>query len=141
MLFVAAPSALNTELALRQGIWPNARPGWPMCGVPDVPLRQPQVGLPSHHPAQTAKNLHFEIIQATIARPQGGERSNGSSTPLIWSCWPGCPSPLLAAYIREPVIVRYDPRDITEFRIFHKNKFICSPLDSDHETGFCPGPR
>ncbi len=36
MLFLGAPSALNTGLALRQGIWPKACPGWPMCAVPDV---------------------------------------------------------------------------------------------------------
>jgi putative transposase len=43
-------------------------------------------------------------------------------------------SPLLAAYVREPVIVRYDPRDITEIRVFHKNQFICRAVDPDHQT-------
>lgn len=33
-------------------------------------------------------------------------------------------SPLLAAYVREPVIVRYDPQDTTEIRVFHKNQFL-----------------
>lgn len=36
MFFLGAPSALNTELALRQGIWAKAGPGWPMWGIPDV---------------------------------------------------------------------------------------------------------
>lgn len=36
MLFLGAPSAMNTALALRQGIWPKARAGWPMCGIPDT---------------------------------------------------------------------------------------------------------
>lgn len=35
MVFLDAPSALNTALALRQGIWPKDHPSWPMCGVPD----------------------------------------------------------------------------------------------------------
>jgi putative transposase len=34
MLFLGAPSAMNTALALRQGIWPKAGAGWPMCGIP-----------------------------------------------------------------------------------------------------------
>jgi hypothetical protein len=31
-------------------------------------------------------------------------------------------APALAAYIREPVTIRYDPRDITEIRVFHRNR-------------------
>jgi putative transposase len=31
----------------------------------------------------------------------------------------------LAAYIGEDVIIRYDPRDIAEIRVFHEGKFVC----------------
>jgi putative transposase len=31
----------------------------------------------------------------------------------------------LSAYIGEEVVVRYDPRDMAEIRVFHKNRFIC----------------
>jgi len=31
----------------------------------------------------------------------------------------------LADYIGESVIIRYDPRDITEIRIYHRNRFLC----------------
>ena len=34
-LSFAAPSAIQTALALRQAIWRKARPGWPVCGSPE----------------------------------------------------------------------------------------------------------
>lgn len=37
----------------------------------------------------------------------------------------------LAAYVGEAVTVRYDPRDLTEVRVFHEGKFICAAV--------CPG--
>lgn len=36
MVFLDAPSALNTSLALRQAIWRKARPDWHVYGIPDV---------------------------------------------------------------------------------------------------------
>ncbi|MEV0292155.1 Mu transposase C-terminal domain-containing protein [Nocardia sp. NPDC050710] len=40
--------------------------------------------------------------------------------------------PALAAYVRESVTIRYDPRDITEIRVFHKNRFLCKAVSPDH---------
>lgn len=37
-------------------------------------------------------------------------------------------SPLLSAYIGEEVIIRYDPRDLAEIRIFLDNKYICNAI-------------
>jgi putative transposase len=34
--------------------------------------------------------------------------------------------PTLAAYVGEPVTVRYDPRDLAEIRVFHHNRFLGS---------------
>ena len=31
----------------------------------------------------------------------------------------------LAAYIGEDVVIRYDPRDMAEIRVFHEGKFVC----------------
>lgn len=222
-IFLGAPSALNTALALRQAIWPKAGTGWPMCGIPDVLYVDHGSDFTSNHLTQTAKDLHFEITYSTVARPQGrgkierffgtvntellaelpGHLTRGYTPPApvltlkeldaaigrfiiedyhqrkhpeikatphqawVGDGWlPRLPatmdelnlllltvakprivhrdgvhfqglryvSPLLAAYVREPVIVRYDPRDITEIRIFHKNQFICKAVDPDHET-------
>jgi putative transposase len=33
--------------------------------------------------------------------------------------------PILAAYIGEAVHIRYDPRDMAEIRVFHRNQFLC----------------
>jgi len=31
----------------------------------------------------------------------------------------------LAAYVGEPVTIRYDPRDLAEIRVFHQDRFVC----------------
>jgi len=36
--------------------------------------------------------------------------------------------PVLAAYVGEPVIIRYDPRDLAEIRIFYRDGFLCRAL-------------
>src|SRR5699024_2650936 len=38
----------------------------------------------------------------------------------------------LAAYVKEPVVIRYDPRDISEIRVFHKDQYLCKAVDPDH---------
>ena len=43
-------------------------------------------------------------------------------------------SPLLAAYVREQVTIRYDPRDISEIRVFYRDSFICKAIDPEHES-------
>ena len=43
----------------------------------------------------------------------------------------------LAAYIGETVIIRYDPRDIAEIRVFYQDKYLCtavSPEISDYQV-------
>jgi putative transposase len=33
--------------------------------------------------------------------------------------------PVLAAYVGEDVVIRYDPRDMAEIRVYHHNTFLC----------------
>jgi putative transposase len=40
--------------------------------------------------------------------------------------------PTLAAYVGEPVTIRYDPRDIAEIRVFHRNRFLCRAISPEH---------
>ena len=40
--------------------------------------------------------------------------------------------PTLAAYVGEPVTIRYDPRDIAEIRVFHRNRFLCRAINPEH---------
>lgn len=221
MVFLGAPSALNTALALRHGIWTKNDPHWPMCGIPDRLYVDHGTDFTSDHLSQTAKDLHFEIIYSAVARPQGrgkierifgtintellatlpGHLAEGHRHPVpvltlpdlddaigafiaddyhqrehpeitasphqawLGDGWlPRLPetvdhlnlllltvakprivhrdgvhfqglrymSPLLAAYVKEPVIIRYDPRDISEIRVFHKDQYICKAVDPDH---------
>jgi putative transposase len=34
----------------------------------------------------------------------------------------------LAAYVGEPVTIRYDPRDLAEIRVYHKHRFLCRAI-------------
>lgn len=218
---LGAPSALNTSLALRQAIWTKSDPGWPMCGVPAVLYVDHGSDFTSHHLAQVAADLKFQLVYSTIARPQGrGKverffgtintellselpghlvRGRPTTTPALslrqldeamgrfitgayhqrihteigvspqqaWVAdgWlPRMPDsleqldlllvtaatprvvhrdgihfqglrylhPTLAAYVRETVTIRYDPRDITAIRIFHQNRFLCTAVSPDH---------
>ncbi len=40
--------------------------------------------------------------------------------------------PVLAAYVGETVTIRYDPRDLSEVRVFHRNQFLCRAVSKDH---------
>lgn len=39
--------------------------------------------------------------------------------------------PSLAAYVGEEVVIRYDPRDIVEIRIFYNEKFLCRAISQE----------
>ncbi len=42
--------------------------------------------------------------------------------------------PLLAAYVGEDVLLRYDPRDMAEIRIYHHDRFLCRAICPDLAT-------
>lgn len=42
-------------------------------------------------------------------------------------------SPTLAGYVGRPVVIRYDPRDITEIRVFDHDEFVCKAVNQDHQ--------
>lgn len=71
MVFLGAPSALNTSLALRQAIWRKADPAWPICGIPDVLHVDHGSDFTSLHLEQAAADLRIQVIHSTIACPQG----------------------------------------------------------------------
>lgn len=221
MVFLGAPTALNTSLALRQAIWRKADPAWPICGIPDVLYVDHGTDFTSLHLEQASADLRFRLIYSTVARPQGrgkierlfrtlntellpelpGNLRNGklASPPRLslaeldaaigayviatyntrphraigiapveaWrgDGWlPRMPEtlteldtllvmvaktrtvhrdgirfeglryfdPTLAAYVGEPVTIRYDPRDMGEVRVFRRNAFLCRAVSPDH---------
>lgn len=70
-VFVGAPSALQTSLALRQAIWRKQDPAWVMCGIPDVLYVDHGTDFTSTHLEQVAADLRMQMIFSAIARPQG----------------------------------------------------------------------
>jgi putative transposase len=40
--------------------------------------------------------------------------------------------PTLAAYVGEAVTIRYDPRDLSEIRVFHQDRFLCRAVSPEH---------
>ncbi len=221
MVFLGAPSALNTCLALRQAIWRKPHIGWPVCGIPDMLYVDHGSDFTSRHLDQVAASLHFQIVYSAVARPQGRgkiERLFGTfNTELLpelpgqliegepatkprlslaeldreigafiggtyhdrvhreigarpLDAWRGkgflprlpesleeldlllvmhaAPrrvrrdgvhfqglryiAPTLAAFVGEPVTVRYDPRDLSEIRLFHRNAFLCRAVSEEH---------
>lgn len=43
-------------------------------------------------------------------------------------------STTLAGFVGEDVIIRYDPRDLAEIRVFYKNNFLCRAISQDLEV-------
>jgi putative transposase len=41
-------------------------------------------------------------------------------------------SPTLAGFVGEPVTVRFDPRDLSEIRVFHRDRFVCRAISEEH---------
>jgi putative transposase len=36
--------------------------------------------------------------------------------------------PTLAGYVKEEVVIRYDPADMAEIRVFHQDRFVCRAI-------------
>jgi len=44
-------------------------------------------------------------------------------------------SPVLAAYIQEPVIIRYTPKDLGEIWVYHGGEFVCKAVCQELQSG------
>ena len=221
MVFLGAPSVLNTCLALRHAIWRKADPAWPICGIPDVLYVDHGSDFTSNHLDQVAASLHFRIVYSAVGRPQGrGQverlfgtfnteflselpghlvagrpasaprlslaeldqaigafivgtyhvRTHGEISQAPLDAWrdggflPRLPEsledldlllimlakprrvqrdgvhfqglryvdPTMAPYVGEPVTIRYDPRDLSEIRVFHRDRFLCRAVSEEH---------
>src|SRR6266581_9141428 len=70
-IFLGAPTALQTALALRQAIWSKPNAAWPVCGIPDVLHVEYGSDFTSTHLEQVAADLHCQLVYSTVGRPQG----------------------------------------------------------------------
>jgi Mu transposase, C-terminal len=55
-------------------------------------------------------------------------------------------SPILAPYVGKPVTIRYDPRNLSEIRVFHHDRFLCRAINrprrrNDHSQRHPGRPR
>jgi len=209
----SAPSALHTALALRQAIWRKSRPGWKVCGIPQILYTDHGSDFTSKHIEQVVADLKIQLVFSSIGKPRGRgkiERFFESLSQVFLSTLPGYAiaksrrvatltipelsalledylideyhvrqhsatgespqqrwegtgflpnmpqsieqldlllltvpkrrrvhpdgihflgmryiDPTLAAFVGEQVLIRYDPRDIAETRVFHEDRFAC----------------
>src|SRR3954447_24938272 len=70
-LFFGSPSAIQTALALRQAIWRKGRPGWQVCGIPEVLYSDHGSDFTSQHLEQVAADLKIRLINSGVGRPRG----------------------------------------------------------------------
>jgi len=215
-LSLAAPSAIQTALTLRQAIWRKSQPGWHVCGIPQVLYSDHGSDFTSRHLEQVSADLKIRLINSTVACPRGrgkierlfdslaqvllsrlpgfsrtqGDRAavltqaalagaienylireylvtphstTGQAPQARWEAGGFLPQmpdslerldlllltvartrrvhqdgirfmgmryidPTLAAYVGEEVVLRYDPRDVAEIRVFHRNRFLCQAV-------------
>lgn len=216
LISFAAPSALNTALALRQAIWRKGSSDWQICGIPQILYTDHGSDFTSQHIEQVCADLKIHLIFSQVGQPRGRgkiERFFRTVNEELLSCLSGYKNqkaknlltleelgglfeqflanyhqrphsetkiaplsrwknkgfipqmpdslealdlllltvrktrrihrdgikfqglryidPLLASYIGEDVSIRYDPRDITEIRVFFEDKFLCRAICQD----------
>jgi putative transposase len=68
-VFLGAPSALHTSLALRQAIWRKTDPAWPVFGIPGMLYVDHGSDFTSAHLGQVAANLRIELVYSAVGRP------------------------------------------------------------------------
>ena len=67
----------------------------------------------------------LDLLLLTIATPRKVQRDGISLHGLRYF------STTLAAYIGEPVTIRYDPRDLAEIRVYHRGDYLCRAVAPD----------
>jgi putative transposase len=95
-VFLEAPSALQTALALRQAVWRKADPAWVICGLPGTLYTDHGSDFISRHLEQVAADLHVRLTFSTAGVPQGRgkiERIFGSITTELLPTLPGYLAP------------------------------------------------
>jgi putative transposase len=64
----------------------------------------------------------LDLLLLTVATPRKVRRDG------IWFLGMRYLDPTLAAYVGESVIIRYDPRDVAEIRVFYQDRFLCRAI-------------
>jgi putative transposase len=64
----------------------------------------------------------LDLLLLTVARPRRVQQDGIRFEGLRYI------DTTLAAYVGEDVVVRYDPRDMAEIRVYHHNRFLCRAI-------------
>ena len=67
----------------------------------------------------------LDLLLLTVATPRKVQRDGIHCHGLRYF------SITLAPYVGEPVTIRYDPRDLAEIRVYHRDKFLCRAVSPD----------
>jgi putative transposase len=67
----------------------------------------------------------LDFLLLTVAKPRKVRRDG------IWFLGMRYLDTTLAAYVGESVIIRYDPRDVAEIRVFYHDRFLCRAICQD----------
>ncbi len=67
----------------------------------------------------------LDLLLLTVATPRKVQRDGIHCHGLRYF------SITLAPYVGEPVTVRYDPRDLAEIRVYHRDRFLCRAVSPD----------
>jgi len=70
----------------------------------------------------------LDLLLLTVAKPRTVHRQGIKFQGFRYL------SPILAGYVGEKVIIRYDPRDMAEIRVFYQNKFLCRAFAQELES-------
>jgi putative transposase len=92
MVYLEAPSAINTALALRQAIWRKPDPGWSVCGIPGVFYTDHGSDFTSRHIEAVAVELKIRLVFSLPGKPRGRgkiERLFNSINQMCLSALPG----------------------------------------------------
>jgi putative transposase len=64
----------------------------------------------------------LDLLLLTVAKPRKVRRDG------LWFLGMRYIDPTLAAYVGESVMLRYDPRDVAEVRVFYHDRFLCRAI-------------
>ena len=113
-------SLADLEALIRKFIIEYNQSEHSQTGIPPK-FRWEQNGFLPQMPESIEK---LDTLLLTIARPRKIRRDGIHFQGLCYM------HPILAGYVREDVVIRYNPSDITSIRVFYKNKFLCQPICS-----------
>ena len=70
-VFLGAPTALQTALALRQAVWRKPNPAWDVCGLPELLYSDHGSDFTSTHLEQVCADTRIQLVHSTPGLPQG----------------------------------------------------------------------